>query len=148
LSRLGAEFEYVIWNAPVNIPAIFPEGHDLEWRREIIGMNRIVNVSAALSTLQPPEKNGKITISVTDKFLPSNTGTYIAEWESGALSVKKSSAKSAPDIETSVETLAQLAAGYITPETAICKKDTIIRGAFSDLCALFPKRHLYMTERF
>jgi predicted acetyltransferase len=144
LSRLGAEYEYVIWNAPLNIHALFPEGHDIEWKREITGMNRIVNVSSALSALKAPEKNGKVIIAVSDNFLPSNAGTYAVEWESGVLSVSKSSAN--PDIETSAETLAQLTAGYITPETASYKKDTIIRTPLAEF--LFPKRCLYMMERY
>jgi len=148
LSKLGAEYEYAHWNAPscLNIFALFPEGFELEWTRETTGMNRIVNVCAALETLHAPKNNSRVAIFVTDKFLPENSGSYVVEWENNILSAQKKDAP--PDIETTVETLAQLVSGYITPETAALKKDTIIHGSLENLIALFPKKHLFITERY
>ena len=151
IAKLGAEFEYVHWNAPsdIDIYALFPEGFDLEWKRESAGMNRLVDVRSALSTLRAPSQSGSVILDVTDKFLPQNSGIYSVEWENGKLSVETPiSVASMPDIETSVETLAQLVTGYITPGTAIHKKDTAILGNLSGLNALFPQRHLYIMERY
>jgi predicted acetyltransferase len=149
LSKLGAEYEYVHWNAPsdINIHMLIPEGFDAEWSRESTGMNRIVNIPAALKTLRAPEKNGRVTIGVTDKFLTENTGVYTLEWESGILTAKKTKTAT-PDMETTAETLAQLVTGCITPDAATFKNDTVILNAHSAFNALFPMRHLYIMERY
>jgi predicted acetyltransferase len=148
LARLGAEFEYVLWNAPscLEILALFPEGYAIEFRRESAGMNRIVDVAAALSTLRAPEKNGRIIISVADKFLPQNTGVYAVDFENGSLSATR--AQLAPDIDLSIETLSQLVAGYITPQAAAYKKDVTVRGNIAELNALFPKRNPFINNRY
>ncbi|MCL1883646.1 MAG: GNAT family N-acetyltransferase [Defluviitaleaceae bacterium] len=150
LSKLGAEFEYVHWNAPadMDIFTLFPEGFDLEWQRESTGMNRVIDVSAALATLQAPPDKGCVTLHITDNFLQKNNGTYTVSWNNNALSVKKLTQPSPADIETTIETLAQLISGYITPDAAILKKDTTIRSGLLTLNALFPKRHLFITERY
>jgi hypothetical protein len=54
----------------------------------------------------------------------------------------------APDIETSVETLAQLVTGYLSPEEAMLKKDTAILGTLNGLNSLFPKRQRYIMEKY
>jgi predicted acetyltransferase len=151
LAKLGAEFEYVLWNAPsdINICTLFPEGFDLEWKRESAGMNRIVDVAAALSVLKAPERSGRVAIGVTDNFLTENTGTYAVEWENGAITVEKiGDVGPMPDIETSVETLSQLVTGYITPEAAMYKKDTAVLGSLAGLNKLFQYRNLYIMERY
>jgi len=155
LARLGPEFEYIIWNAPPGIDVLFPEAFDVERRIETTGMNRIVDVTAALATLHAPDGNGRVVIGVTDDFLPENSGTYAVEWNSGALCAEKTSdvisapsEPSAPDMLTSVQTLAQLVTGYITPEIAALKKDTATNGATAELNALFQKRHLFIIEHF
>lgn len=151
LAKLGAEFEYVHWNAPsdIDIHTLFPEGHKLKWQRASAGMNRITDVSVGLATLRAPARSGRVAISITDNFLPNNSGTYAVEWESGAISVEKlNEGTPIPDMETTVETLVQLVTGYITPEAAMYKKDTAILGTLAGLNALFPKRHLYIMERY
>lgn len=151
LAKLGAEFEYICWNAPsdVDVHALFPEGHDIKWRRECAGMNRLVDVYAALMTLRAPARSGRIAIGVTDSFMPQNTGVYAVEWESGGISVEKlNEVAPMPDIETTVETLAQLVTGYITPEAAMYKKDTAVLGTLAGLNALFPKKHLCIFEKY
>lgn len=151
LARLGAEFDEILWDAPcdVNVYSLFPECGELSWQREVGGMNRLVDVSAALLTLRAPPRSGRVALAVTDNFLPQNTGVYAVEWESGAISVEKLDAVGPmPDIETGVETLAQLVTGFLTPEAAMQKKDTAVLGTLAGLNALFPRRNLYLMERF
>jgi predicted acetyltransferase len=151
LSKLGTEFEDILWNAPsdINVHALFPEAFDVEWRRESAGMNRIIDVSAALATLKAPARSGRVALGVTDNFMPENTGIYAVEWDSGVISVEKAGdVGPMPEIETTVETLTQLVTGYITPETAMFKKDTTVLGTLAGLNRLFPERHLYIMERY
>ncbi|MDR0272346.1 MAG: GNAT family N-acetyltransferase [Clostridiales bacterium] len=149
ISKLGAEFEEVHWNIPsdIDIFTLFPEAFNMEHQLHATGMNRVIDVCAALETLHAPSGSGGVIIAVNDKFLPNNTGVYSVEWESEILSVKKSR-KANPDAELSAETLAQLITGYATPETVAYKKDVTINGAFSKLKSLFPKRHLFIVERY
>ncbi|MCL1845654.1 MAG: GNAT family N-acetyltransferase [Defluviitaleaceae bacterium] len=148
LARLGAEFEYVIWNAPTDFDVLFPEAFDVERRVEVKGMNRILDIPAALETLRAPDGIGRVTLGVTDDFLQENTGVYAVEWGDGAVSAKKIDATDATDFSTSVQTLAQLVTGYITPEIAALKKDTAVNGAGAELSALFIKRNQFITEWF
>jgi len=146
LGKLGAEFNAVLWNAPcdINIHALFPEGYDLTWRVNAVGMNRIVDVTAALATLRAPHGNGEVIIDVADAYRPANSGLYAVQWESGNLTAAKTTSGTA-DITTSIQTLAQLVTGYITPQEAGYKQDTTI---YNNISQLFTKQNLFLTERF
>ncbi|MCL2840258.1 MAG: GNAT family N-acetyltransferase [Defluviitaleaceae bacterium] len=150
LSNMGAEFSHVKWMLPcdVNIHALFPELYKIDWQINSSGMNRIMDVQAALSTLHVPEGSGKITINVEDSFWKSNSGAYIVEWESGKLVAKKLQSVVSADLSTTIQTLTQLTTGYLTPEESMYKPCTTILGAYKELAALFPKQKLFMTERF
>ena len=149
LAKLGAEAENVRWSPPcdINIHALFPECYDLIQHLEPGGMCRLVNVPTALKTLRPPAGNGRVTIDIADTFWPVNSGVYTLEWESGNLSVKKSVSAS-PDMTTTVETLAQLVTGYLSPDEAHYRDCTTIRSGHIALKDLFPKQPLYLMESF
>ena len=147
-SRLN-EFGTVEWNAPCDfhVHAMFPEAYDLRWSVNGCGMNRIVDVKAGLETLRAPSGNGKIVVDVADNYWQDNTAKYQIEWESGSLTVKKG-VTTEPDLAVSVQTLAQLVTGYLTPTEIALKKDTAIYGDIHVLESVFPKQRLYMLERF
>jgi predicted acetyltransferase len=88
-------------------------------------------------------------MSVTDKFFPVNTGTYRLEWENGQGTVKKlSGARTGIDLETDVETAAQLLLGYLTPEEALLKGSVRIDGDMGVLSSLFPRKPSCIFEKF
>ncbi|MCL2360824.1 MAG: GNAT family N-acetyltransferase [Defluviitaleaceae bacterium] len=153
--KLGAEFTTVRWNAPndIDIHALFPEPGEITWHCEASGMARLVDVCGSLSLLaSQPHSDGSLTIKVIDKFLQENSGMYRLGWEKGQIACNalklNDSDLSAPDLETSIETLAQLVTGYITPTEAMYRKDTIIKSGLDQLTALFPKRLLYIMEQY
>jgi len=148
LSKLGAEYEAIQWDAPydINMHALCTDSYEIDWKVAAGGMNRLVNVPAGLQTLCAPQGSGQVNIGITDTFLPINTGTYNIQWENSTLTVKKQDAP--PDMETTVQTMAQLVTGFITPEEALYKNCTKIHSAHENLSQLFPKRSMFMTERF
>ena len=150
-AKLGSEFDSVDWNAPddVNVHALFPEAYDVSWRKNACGMNRILDVNAGLSALRAPEGvgNGKLTLDIVDKYWSDNSGKYTVQWEDGNLISRKTTSSDAA-MATSVETLAQLVTGYMSPEEVMLKNDTAIYSSRLKLSQLFPKQKLHMVERF
>ena len=150
-SKLGSEYDSIDWNAPddINVHALFPEAYDVKWSKNASGMNRILDVTAGLSTLRTPAMggNGKLTLDIADKYWGDNSGKYTVQWEDGKLTVRKATTGDAA-MATSVETLAQLVTGYMSPEEVALKTDTTIYSNHLLLSQLFPKQKLHMTERF
>ena len=148
LGGYSPQFDDIFWEAPdgLNIHPLFTETADIKVSRPASGMNRIVNVAKALRLLRVPGGTGRAVLSVLDETLPVNSGAYEIEWENGASSVKPVS--KAADLETDVQTLAQLATGFITPSAARLKRNVIINGNEAALEALFPIKELYLLEKF
>jgi predicted acetyltransferase len=147
--KMGSEYRVVKWTVPqgVNIQAIMPDSYGVDWKINAAGMNRIVDVPAALAMQPPPPGSGCADIKVTDDFWPDNSGTYRLEWENGNLTAKRHDSTE-PDMETRVTTLAQLTTGYINAAEARYRSDVIIRGDMEKLNALFPKKDIYLLEGF
>jgi predicted acetyltransferase len=148
IGGLSPQFSNFKWSAPsaFTLSSLFPESYDIEIRHSPGGMNRVVNVPKALELLRVPEGAGRVVINVNDKFMPVNSGVYAVEWESGAVSVKTTDRP--PDMETDVETLAQLVTGFLTPEQAQYRAGVKIHGNRGALTALFPHKDLYIREYF
>ena len=152
LGKLSSEYARVKWNVPSNLDVftMFPDAYDVTWNRKSHGMCRIVNVLEALKTLSAPEGTGKVIIDVNDSSLNINTGKYCVEWFDNKLivDVEKEKSDTEPSISTSIHTLTQLVTGYLTPEEAAYKKDTVIFDSYAELIKLFPRRNLYIKESF
>jgi predicted acetyltransferase len=149
IGALAPEFDALQWDAPdgVNLPALLGDGFEVKATRPAYGMNRIVNVRRALELLKTPEQPGRVTLGVTDGNLPDNTGVYAVEWENGAVtSVKQGSGIA--DLETDIQTLAQLVTGFLTPAEALLKRGVTINGNEKALNALFTHKDLYIAEYF
>jgi len=149
--KMGSEYGAVRWHVPdgLNIMAILPDPYGIDWKINGVGMNRIVDVPAVLSMHPAPTGSGCVTLGVTDAFCPENTGLYRMEWEAGKLTATRhAEAFAQADMETAVTTLAQLVTGYATPGEVIYRQDTAIRSGFDALEMLFPKKDLYLLERF
>jgi len=147
LAKLSPEYASVQWKVPcgINAHSLFPGKISLTETGD--GMNRILDVTAGLSTLRAPQGSGKLNLEITDTFWSSNSGTYVVEWESGNLTVNKTTSSNI-DMATGIETLAQLVPGLLTPEECMYKSDTTIYNNHTQLLQLFPKQKLHMTETF
>jgi len=148
-SKLSSEFSSVEWNAPcdVNVHALFPEAYDVSWSVNAAGMNRVVDVKAGLATLRAPSGSGKVTLDVADTYWKDNSGKYTIQWEAGSLTVAKDTNENV-DMAISVETLAQLVTGYMTPSEVALKKEVVTYSNHLALEQLFPKQRLFIVERF
>jgi len=148
-AKLSSEFSSVEWNAPcdVNVHALFSEAYNASWSINAAGMNRVVNVKAGLATLRAPSGSGKITLDVTDAYWKDNSGKYTIQWDAGNLTVAKGTSENV-DMAVSVETLAQLVTGYMTPCEVALKKDVVTYSNHLALEQLFPKQRLFIVERF
>ena len=136
------------WDAPpsVNIASMFTEAFDFTIENPPWGMNRILNLPRALELLVPPEKPGRVTVSVTDDHLPSNSGTHSIEWEGGAVSVKRASGP--PDLETDIQTLTQLVTGFLSIDQVQMKRTAIVNGQEDALRGIFAPKELYLADYF
>ena len=149
LAKLDAEANNLQWEVPcdVDVFSLFGDCYGAKLQTAPGGMCRLVNALEGLKTLHPPNGNGKAVVEVHDAFWASNSGTYVLAWGSGELSATKTSA-ALPDMSTTVETLAQLVTGYLSPDEAAYKTCTKITGNHMALKALFPRQRLYMLENY
>ena len=149
INGMSAQTSHISWVAPgsFNPYPMFPNCDNIEISRPASGMNRIVDVKNALSLVKTPGQAGKAVISVYDNFMPQNTGVYDIEWDAGGPAEVKGS-NSSPDMETDIETLAQLVTGFITPSQARHKKDFALNANEMLLNTLFPLKELYINHHF
>ena len=148
INAFGSQFEEVIWNAPVGLNALtmFPECYEIEIKCLPSGMNRIMDVEKALNLMKLPECGGKMIINVNDEFLPVNSGNYLIEFDDKNREVTRTD--KTPDIITDVQTLTQLATGYVSFDQALMKRGFIVNGNRDLLHAAFPSKKLYIYEKF
>jgi len=149
IGGLSPQFGQVKWNVPdgIDVFSIFPEAWDISLTREASLMTRILDLPSVLSIMKVPNRpSRRVVLDVKDKVFPENTGKYEVSWEGGVISV--STTDKSADMETSIETMAQLVTGYITPSQAIYKTDTVIHSQLEALQSLFPRKDLYIIERF
>ncbi|MCL2641306.1 MAG: GNAT family N-acetyltransferase [Phycisphaerales bacterium] len=141
-------YSKLVWTVPDGIAyrSLVDEPHEIKMTSRCGGMNRIVDVLKVLSLLEPPEGEGNVTVSVEDKLLDANTGIYQIEWSGGELHAKKVGGHC--DMRVGVETLAQLAVGYMTPTEAADIRRVEIISKVKLLNTLFHKKCLYTTEEF
>jgi len=83
---------------------------------------------------------------VADSYFAENSGVYAIEWDGGGLRVEKTGGSA--DIAVTAQTLAQLVTGYLSPEEAAYKACTMVYGGHDKLDMLFPKRKLFINEKF
>jgi len=150
IGGLRPQYNSMHWCVPMelDLQSLIPEARDVTFTNPQPVMTRIVDLPAVLKLLRPPAfGSGSVVIDVTDKSLPENSGKYAIFWENGKLSVERN-AKQEPDMLTSIEAMAQMVTGYASPDTAEYRRDTTIHSKQEALALLFPKKKLYMWERF
>jgi len=146
ISGLRPQFSRIKWGVPddIDVTSIFPEATHSNIRIESDFMVRIINLQGVLERLRPLG-SGKVILDIHDKSFDLNTGVYEVSWGDG---IKVNKTDASPDISTTIETMAQLAIGYSTPQQAAYKTDTTIHKNMDGLSLLFPKRNLYIWEKF
>ncbi len=100
-------------DAPIN--ALLPD--PLRRELKIHYMARLIDIPAALNALaSPPSGAGRITIAITDDWLPDQAGTYALEYDAGAVACQRTSAPA--DLSCDVRVLAQIATRFLRPRQA------------------------------
>lgn len=113
--QVGTVRFYAPADAPVNL--LFPDY--LECRVEPHFMLRILDVPTAIEGYSfPRELAGRLTLSVTDEWLPANRGSYALEFAGGSCSVTRLPDGAAAGLSCDVSVLAQLYSRYLRPRTA------------------------------
>jgi len=149
IGGLRPQFDTVHWEVPddLDLSSLFPEANEIKYAIEPSAMTRIVDLPEVLKRLRPPSiSNGNVVIEVADKSFPCNTGKYGITWSNGKIAV--STTGQAPDMTTTIEAMAQMVTGYLSPEKAAYRPDTTIYSRHEALAALFYKKNLYLWERF
>ena len=149
IGGLRPTYNNVLWEVPMSLDlyTLFPEAWEISIDTPSSVQTRIMDLESVLKRLRVPSLfNGKVVLDVADRTWPDNTGKYAVSWENGVVSAARTDQKA--DMATSIEAMAQLAIGYLTPEMAVYRKDTTIYSQHEALSALFPKKDLYLWEKF
>ena len=149
IGGLRPQYYKVIWVAPADLDfaSLFPEALTISVKLSPSIMTRIINLPAALRGLRAPALfNGKVVLDIEDKSLPCNTGRYAISWENGKISVDETGHP--PDMATTIEAMAQLVSGYQSPDMAVYRKDTAIYSRHEALLAIFPRKSLFLGDKF
>lgn len=111
--------QQVSFRAPPDAPvqALLPEYFRCEVKPHF--MLRLLDVGHALSAYRYPKScSGRLTLAVTDDWLPENAGVWALELASGAAQCQRLPADTPHDLACDVRVLAQLYARYVRPRTA------------------------------
>jgi predicted acetyltransferase len=102
-------------DAPVNL--LFPD--PLECVVQPYFMLRLLDVAAALEGHHFPRGvAGRLTLAVSDDWLPENQGVYAVEFEGGRCRVARLPDDTPADLRCDVRALAQIYSRYLRPRTA------------------------------
>ena len=112
-----SQCDTIIWNAPADdITYVdMPDSRGLLYKQTFV-MGRIVDVKNALAGIKV-RGDIDLSIKVLDDILPWNNGVFRLKCMNERVEV--SSAEGFPQVVVSINTLAQLLWGYITPEQAV-----------------------------
>ncbi|WP_336363503.1 GNAT family N-acetyltransferase [Halalkalicoccus salilacus] len=147
LSVHRSQIDRIAVRAPPDWPLfeMVDEPEEVECSLHAGPMFRLVDVARALERLD--EFEGTLTISVSDPLAPWNGGTFSL---SGGGRTTCEPTEERAVVETSIETLSQLYAGYRPLETLERVGDLRIHeeDARPTLEALFPARRTYLGEHF
>lgn len=128
----------------VDLGILLPECDDVE--RSLIGYYtaRALNIEKILLSLRHPQGSGTYRLRIADDFLPENTGTYEVSFAEGkALSAAKSEGEA--DLEVTIGTFTQLAAGFLDLSAACWKEGTRVRGQRELLEQIFVKKPVLLS---
>ena len=146
LYRYSAQAQDVEMTVPVDLPlaALLPEPYALSLSAGATPMARVLHAEHVLTAMRHPQGNGAYRVYVEDAFLPDNEGCYQVKFTDGKASAARCECK--PDLRLSVQTLAQLALGFLGLEEAAYKPDVRILDNEDALRAVFIKKPVFLWD--
>ena len=147
--KLAPSIKEVVMTCPaiINGFEILDDSWQVKMRSEPGGMMRIVNVQKTLETIKKPNTNSTVVIKVHDKDIDGNNGVYTIKLNNGMSRVIKNDSKE-PDMECSVQVLAQLVCGFRCIDEVIHRKDIKVNSKYVDLNKLFVKKPIHIQDFF
>ena len=122
MGNLDSAAEQVVFQAPAEAPLSAILGDSVKFQVQADYMLRLLDCKAALESYHYPGScTGRISIAVSDTWLPQNQGVYALELNQGRASVTHlpmDSEASAADIECDVTVLAQIYSRLVRPRMA------------------------------
>ncbi|HOB19621.1 MAG TPA: GNAT family N-acetyltransferase [Candidatus Atribacteria bacterium] len=145
---LSAQFSNLIWECPsfFDLLSYFPEPYDIGQEIMTNGMNRVVNARRALELISPPQGSGSVVIQAADAILDANTARYCVSWDKGEVEVKTTDREA--DLVCGIKDLGPLVTGFATPAQLKEAGRIEINGKADVLEGLFPRKKLYINDRF
>ncbi len=142
---MRAKITHVSLETPgdADLSLLLPEPDSVERRLKGYYTARALNPDKILAAMGQPEGAGEYGVRVTDGFLPENTGVYRVRF-SGGKAERVLRDEGAADLEVSVETFCQLAAGLADLKAARYRPDTKVNGNAALLERVFTKRPLFL----
>lgn len=111
--------EQVQFQAPAEAPLSAILGNTLEFLVKPSTMLRLVDCKAALEGYHYPKScTGRVTLAVSDSWLPDNQGVYALELQDGKASVELLPADTQADLSCDIAVLAQLYSRLLRPRIA------------------------------
>jgi predicted acetyltransferase len=109
---LRTERDYPLWHLAENT-------YEVESKLASGWQLRLVDVAAAFEGRPwPAGVQGSLTLQVQDEHAPWNAGTWRVTFEAGHAAVRQAP-EATPDLSASVQTWAQLYAGFLAPDQAV-----------------------------
>ena len=147
LYRFSAQAKDIEMFVPDALPlsSLFQESYDIEASTAGRPMARAVHVENVLKAMRHPQADGAYSVSVTDDFLPENTGCYrVAYAADGTVTVTRSEGEA--DLHLTVQTFTQLALGFLDLAQAAYKPDVHINGNEAVLRQVFVKKPVFLWD--
>ncbi|MCL2095796.1 MAG: GNAT family N-acetyltransferase [Oscillospiraceae bacterium] len=136
--------------SPEFIPELYwNDLYDIEISADWLGMNRIVDAKRALELIKKPEREGKFTVKVSDKFALWNNNIYSVEYGGGECKVKTVDGNTeTADLETSELSLMLMILGVYDFKYISRREDVRVNNNFKTLEKIFRKKNLLITDFF
>ncbi len=142
---MRAKIRDISFEMPRNIDMsiILPECDSIKRSLDGHVTMRALNIKKILYVLRQPEGKGEYSIHITDKFIDENTGTYKVRYENcKTIDVQKN--KDDADLDITVETFCQLAAGLIDIDQSIYREGTKLNKNKGLLQKVFYKKPIIL----
>jgi predicted acetyltransferase len=132
---------------PSDVPLelLVAEPYEIEHRRDVAIMGRVVDVRRAFEASRLPEAR-ELILGVIDDELDWNSGAWRVRWWDGEVRCEKTTRS--PQVSTDIRALSQLLCGYVDGGTALelGLVESSLSGA--ELGAIFPRKALYQNDDF
>lgn len=152
LISLGSDHDYASFDLPADIDMslILPEwaGHANK-SSHFAGMVRVINVQKGLENARY-QGSGTVTISVTDRQIPENSGTYKIEFKDGMATgvTRRLLSVQAADVEMDINAFSRLIIGTCDVSSLAFMDHVKVNTRAEALTGIFYRKPNYITEYF